>query len=150
MPWYRLLGVPLLLVISLTNLASHQLEQSHRRRVLADGAQASATLREPSGLEWVTVHWLDAHGHLRTGTAWTGKPFARLFREGKAPQQPVDIKYVDDPAVDPVVLAEAAERERVIQWWINADAGMALAMTILLTGGALSYLWFRYAPRREA
>jgi hypothetical protein len=41
-----------------------------------------------------------------------------------------------------VILAQAAERERVNAWWIRSDVGMGLAMAALLAWSALAAAWF--------
>ncbi len=145
-PLRCVLSVPLLLVISLAHLASHVREQNHRHEVVTHGTAAHALVRQPSGLEWVTVEWRDAAGRQRTGTAWTGKPFARLLKEGRGAST-VDIKYVDDAALEPVIVGEAAERERVNQWWIRSDTGVAVGMTLVLAWSVLVYFWFKRAPK---
>jgi hypothetical protein len=135
-----------MLVVSLTHLTSHMLEQGHRQRVMANGMSARAIVRQPSGHEWVTVDWRDAADRVRTGTAWTGKPFARLLKEGRGAQT-VDIKYAHDPALEPVIVSEAAERERANQWWIRVDTGMAVFCTIMVAWSVLVFFWFRSAPK---
>jgi hypothetical protein len=146
LPLQWVLGVPLMLVVGLSHLASHMVEQSHRQLVLANGTATRGSVRQPSGLEWVTVDWRDAAGRPRTGTAWTGKPFARLVKEGRAPAT-VDIRYLDAPAIEPVIVGEAAERERVNRWWLRADAGMVAIASGMLAWGALVFFWFSRAPK---
>jgi hypothetical protein len=145
-PWRWLLGVPLLLMFSLFDLASHLLEQNHRHHVLAKGTVASATVRAPSGLQWVTVQWNDAAGRSRVGSAWTGKPFARHIRESPQSMQAVEIKHIDSSS-ETVILSEAAERARINNWWIRANTGSIIVMMMLVGWGALTTLWFKRAPK---
>ena len=81
-----------------------------------------------------TVWWADA---------WTGKPFARLARAG----QDVAIKYVLESTLEPVILSEATERDRVNEWWIASNAAVAIAMAIIcaVIGGIV--LTARYRAR---
>ena len=125
-------GAPLLLIVVLFMLDGHLAEQRDRRLVLSSGQTASAIIHEPSGLEYVTVTWTDGAGRQRTSTAWTGKPFARQFRErqNKAAQREA-IEYVANTRVAPVILSEAAERQRVNTWWIYDSLGMALISGVL-------------------
>jgi hypothetical protein len=147
MEWGRLPGVLFLLIFSIWNIVSHRAEQNDRRRVLVGGTVARGVARRSTAVEEVSVEWVDSAGRHRHAWAWTGKPFARHLREdGK--DLAVDIKYVDDPAVDPVILSEAAERERVNQWWIRADSLMAAIASILLMQGAFNAL--RSWRRRNA
>lgn len=110
-------------VVSLYMVYSHLSERSERRLVLAEGRSALATAYEPSGLEYVTVRWTDSEGRNRFGTAWTRKRF--LEKTGRAPT-PVDIKYVSDSRIAPVILSEIAEREWVNTFWVYALPIMSL------------------------
>ena len=123
---WRLAGAPLLLIISLYGLYGHEMERQHRNDVLARGVEATARVVERTGVESVIVRWTDASGHERSAESWVGKPFAR---QGVGAN--VTIKYLpgDDP--EPVILSEATERERVNEWWIRADLGVATAMTLV-------------------
>jgi len=125
--WWVFFGVPVLLVISLYGLYSHGTERQHRHEVVTLGTQTTARVVKSSGIESVLVTWTDLGGRSQTAEAWTGKPFARLARAG----QDVAIKYVPKSTLEPVILSEAAERDRVNEWWIARDAWMALAMTII-------------------
>jgi hypothetical protein len=127
MSLWRIAGAPLLVIISLYGLAGHMLERRHRVEVVAHGREAEAQVVKSSGLESVLVKWTDSSGQHRTADAWTGKPFARQARAG----QRVAIRYDADQAMEPVILSEAAERERVNAWWISADLGVAIAMTVI-------------------
>ena len=144
--WQWAISVPLMLMLTLYHLGSHLLERHHRHLVLEVGKLAQAELRAPSGLEWVTVEWKDAAGRLHVGTAWTGKPFARHFRESRHLTRSVDIKYVDR-STETVILGEAAERDRVNDWWIKTSAGLTMVMMILLVWALLTTLWFWRVPR---
>ena len=125
-------GAPLLLILVLFMIDGHLAEQRDRRLVLSGGQTAFAVVHEPSGLEYVTVTWTDGAGRQRTSTAWTGKPFARQFRERRNnAEQQETIKYVADTRVAPVILSEAAERQRVNTWWIYDSLGMALISGVL-------------------
>ena len=125
-------GAPLLLIVVLFMLDGHLAEQRDRRLVLSSGQTASAIIHEPSGLEYVTVTWTDGAGRQRTSNAWTSKPFARQFREKRnKTEQREAIKYVADTRVSPVILSEAAERQRVNTWWIYDSLGMALISGVL-------------------
>ena len=149
MQWFSFLGAPLLLIWSLFDLGSHKLEQKRRHQVLIEGKEAQAVVRPPSGLQWVTIEWQDTAGRPRDGTGWTGKPFARRIREYRGVTETVEIKYLDDPAINPVILSEAPERERVNKWWIYTDMGMSTAMSILLGWSAFTFLWWRSAKRGD-
>jgi hypothetical protein len=125
--WWYFSGVPLLLVISLYGLYSHDTERQHRREVETHGTQTTGRVVKSSGIESVLVTWTDRDGRSQTADAWTGKPFARLARPG----QDVAIKYMPESTLEPVIMSEAAERDRVNEWWIARDAWVALAMTII-------------------
>jgi hypothetical protein len=125
--WWLFAGLPLLLLISLYGLYSHSLERMHRHEVMTHGAQTTARVVKSSGIESVLVTWTDLGGRLRTADAWTGKPFARLARTGES----VAIKYVSESMLNPVILSEAAERERVNEWSIVRNFWVAIAMTIV-------------------
>jgi hypothetical protein len=122
--WWAFSGVPLLLLISLNGLYSQGMERQHRHEVVTHGTQTTARVVKSSGIESVLVTWTDLGGRTRTADAWTGKPFARLARAG----QDVAIKYVPESMLEPVILSEAAERDRMNDWWIGGNAKVALAM----------------------
>jgi hypothetical protein len=139
--------MPLLLVFSLYHLSGHLSEQRRRDLVLAQGHEAQALVREPTGIEFVTVEWSDAGGRTRTGLAWTGKVFARQFRDGSAfSGQGVRIKYLDDAAVEPVIISQAAERQRVNNWWIYADGFVALWVALVCAAVGFAILRSRRSP----
>ena len=125
--WWVFSGVPLLLLIGLYGVYSHGMERQHRHEVVRHGVQTTARVVKSSGIESVLVTWTNLGGRSQTADAWTGKPFARLARAG----QDVAIKYVPESTLEPVILSEAAERDRVNDWWINANIAMAVAMTIV-------------------
>lgn len=53
--------------------------------------------------------------------------------------QSVQIKHIDDAAVEPVIISQAADRQRVNNWWIFANAFVAL-----LYRTCLRDIWLRY------
>jgi hypothetical protein len=124
---WRFAGAPLLLLISLYGLYSHGMERQHRHEVMTHGTQATARVVKSSGIESVRITWTNLGGRPQTADAWTGKPLARLARAG----QDVAIKYVPESTLEPVILSEAAERDRVNEWWIESNAWVAIAMTII-------------------
>ena len=123
---WRLTGAPLLLVVSLYGLYGHLTERAHRNNVLAHGTNAQARVIRSLGIDTVEVQWTDADGREHFATSWVGKPFARQAI-GKA----VAIKYLAAEAGHPVILSEAAERERFNSWWINSNLGVAGIMTTI-------------------
>jgi hypothetical protein len=125
---WRLAGAPLLLLISLYGLYGHVMERQHRRDVLAHGEEANARVVYSSGVESVVVAWTDATGRKRSAEAWVGKPFAR-----QGIGETVTIKYLPGVDAEPVILSEAAERERVNEWWIWTNLGVAIATALLCT-----------------
>jgi len=125
--WWVFSGVPLLLLIGLYGVYSHGMERQHRHEVVRHGVQTTARVVKSSGIESVLVTWTNLGGRSQTADAWTGKPFARLARAG----QDVAIKYVPESTLEPVILSEAAERDRVNEWCIARDAWVALTMTII-------------------
>jgi hypothetical protein len=142
--WWCLAGLPLLLLISLFGVYSHWMERQHRYEVLTHGTQANARLIKSSGPDSVLITWTDLTGRPRTVEAWTGKPFARLAHAG----QEVAIKYIPDSAVEPVILSEAAERDRVDAWWIGSNTWMATAMTIICA--VIGGIWLAEKYRTRA
>jgi len=124
---WRFIGAPLLLIVSLYGLYGSMVDRRDRNDVVVHGKAAQARVVQSSGLESVLVVWTDSAGARRTGQAWTGKPFARQAQAG----QEVAIKYKGDPALQPVILSQAPERERVNAWWTNANAAAAVAMTLV-------------------
>ena len=136
-----LLGAPILLAIGLSTFISHSHEKAHRHLVLAEGRDALAVVRGALGIEAVALEWTDASGHLRNAPAWTGKPFARQFRDSPlATAQTVQIKYLDDPNLGPVIISQAAERERVNNWWISSSIGLSTVAILVCAGLVLAYL----------
>ena len=133
--WWIFVGIPWLLVISLCLLYSHWMERQHRHEVMTHGVQTTARIIRSSSIESVRVTWADSGGRAEMADAWTGKPFARMARAG----QDVAIKYVPESMLDPVILSEAAERDRVNEWGIKSSAGVALIMTTIcvLIGGVV-------------
>jgi len=125
--FWRSAGAPLLLVISLYGLYGHVAEREHRHEIIAHGREAEARVLMSAGAESVLIEWDDSSGTRKMAATWTGKPFARLARPG----QGVAIKYDTASALEPVILSEVAERDRVNDWWINANIAMAVAMTIV-------------------
>jgi hypothetical protein len=89
-------------------------ERQHRNEVLARGKSAVATVQKQSSYESVVISWTDSTGETRTAEAMTGKAFARSapLPNHVSTRQRVDIRYVDDPSVNPVVLSEVVEREK--------------------------------------
>jgi hypothetical protein len=126
--WWRLAGAPLLLLISIYGLYGHVMERQHRHDVLARGEEAKARVVRSSGVESVVVAWTDASGRERSAETWVGKPFAR-----QGIGDTVTIKYLPGADIEPVILSEAAERERVNEWWIWTNLGVAVAMAVLCT-----------------
>lgn len=139
------LGAAVVLGASVYDLYGVTVERHNRELVLATGHDAQATVRRAAGIESVTIQWVDEAGRTRSADAATGKPFARQVREtpGFAGSE-VAIKYVDVPSVAPVILSEAAERERVNAWWFRASGGMAAVMAVL---GALGFAMFLVGRR---
>jgi hypothetical protein len=92
-------------------------EHRHRKEVLAHGKSAVAIVQKQSGKDSIVISWIDSDGRRRAAEALTGKQLARS--PPAAPPtvasnpQPVEIKYVDDPDIRPVVLSEVAEREQI-------------------------------------
>jgi hypothetical protein len=128
MSWWRLAGAPLLLLISFYGLYGHVMERQHRHNVLAHGVEAKARVVRSSGVESVVVTWTDAGGRERSAQTWVGKPFAR-----QGVGETVTIKYLPGAHSEPVIPSEAAERERVNEWWIRTNLGVAIAMALLCT-----------------
>jgi hypothetical protein len=120
-------GAPLLLLISLYGLYSHITERQHRHEVMTRGTQADARVVKSSGIVSVLVAWTDSTGRQTTAEAWTGKPFARSAGAGQA----VAIMYIPESTLEPVILSEASERERINEWWTTANIGLAIAMTMV-------------------
>lgn len=134
-------GAPILLAISLATGYAHLQEKIDRHIVLTEGRDAPALMRGALSTHSVAVEWMDAKGDVRTGQAWTGKPFARQFREqSPAAGKSVQIKYVDDPGLAPVIISEAAERERVNNWWISSSIGMSIVSSAICAALAFIYL----------
>jgi hypothetical protein len=125
--WWPFSGAALLLLISVYGLYSHRMERQHRHEVVTHGTQTNARVVKSSGIEAVLITWTDSAGRSQTADAWTGKPFARLAHTG----QNVAIKYLPKSTLEPVILSEAAERDRVNAWWIGSNTGVAIAMTII-------------------
>ena len=123
--WWVLAGPTLLLLFSIYGLYDHLAERSHRNDVLARGMQAQARVVRAFGYEGVVVQWTDDDGRERSATSWVGKPFARQSI-GKT----VTIKYLRGSTREPVILSEAAERERVNAWWVNQNLAMAGAAIV--------------------
>jgi hypothetical protein len=121
-----LAGIPFLLIISLCSLYWNLVEQKHRAVVLANGKDARASLQRVLNSESVIVDWRDSAGAPRTGQAYTGKPFARLFRD----RHDIAIKYDANFVLEPVILSEVAERDRVNRFWIMSDLWVAFTMTL--------------------
>ena len=139
------LGAGVVLGFSVFDLYGVTVERQNRDLVLATGHDAQATVRRAAGIESVTIQWVDEAGRTRSADAATGKPFARQVRETPGfPGSEVAIKYVDVPSVAPVILSEAAERERVNAWWFRASGGMAAVMGLL---GALGFAMFLVGRR---
>jgi hypothetical protein len=122
-----LAGIPFLLIISLCSLYWNLVEQRHRAEVLANGKDARASLQRILHVESVIVDWRDFAGASRTGQAYTGKSFARLLRD----RQNIAIKYDANFVLEPVILSEVAERDRVNRWMITADLWVAFAMALV-------------------
>src|SRR5262249_46765321 len=112
--------------ISLYGLYGHVMERQHRNDVLARGEEAKARVVRSSGVESVVVTWTDASGRERSAETWVGKPFAR-----QGVGNTVTIKYLPGADPEPVILSEAAERERVNEWWIRTNLGGAIATALL-------------------
>jgi hypothetical protein len=127
----RLLRFVPILAVCATNLVSHVSERHHREHVMTSGRDVAATVRAPTGLEWVTVHWTDAKGDVRVGTSWTGKPYARSVRDSALVSKVATIRYVDDRAIDPIIVTEVAERQRSNTFWVTADTGILFVATIM-------------------
>jgi hypothetical protein len=86
----------------------------------------------------VIVDWVSDSSHSRAGEAWTRKQGSgRLFVGQK-----VAIKYLDDPAVAPVILSEVAERE-----WAN-EFGLFFnpLITVVLTAAMIAGVAWVGAP----
>jgi hypothetical protein len=126
MSLWRLAGAPLLLLISLYGLYGHVMERQHRNDALARGEEAKARVVRSSGVESVVVTWTDSSGRERRAESWVGKPFAR-----QGVGDTVTIKYLPGADSEPVIVSEAAERERVNEWWIWTNLGVAVAMALL-------------------
>jgi hypothetical protein len=123
---WQLAGAPILLLISLYGRYGHVMERQHRSDALARGEEAKARVVRSSGVESVVVTWTDASGRERSAEAWVGKPFAR-----QGIGETVMIKYLPGADAEPVILSEAAERERVNEWWIRTNLGVAIATALL-------------------
>lgn len=124
---YNLLaGIPFLLIIGLCSLYWNLVEQKHRTEVLANGKAARASLQRVLGPESVIVNWRDFAGAPRTGQAYTGKSFARLLPN----QRDIAIKYDANFVLEPVILSEVAERDRVNRSWTNAGLWISFTMTV--------------------
>jgi hypothetical protein len=136
-------GVLIVLAVCLYSVWSHWSESERRLRVLSVGKPAEAIVRGFSGVDYVTVEWQDSSGRTRRATAWTGSSFPRTYRENPYPLQTttVDIKYVDEDAMEPVILGEAAERDRINTRWINNSIALAALMGITIIWGVLRHLW---------
>jgi hypothetical protein len=124
--WYFLVGPPLLLLIGLSGLYDHLTERSHRNDALARGTEAQARVAGKSGIESVLVEWTDADGRKNIADSWVGKPFAR-----RSVGETVAIKYLPGSRGAVVILSEAAERERVNAWWINANFAVVGTMSVV-------------------
>ena len=127
----RLFGAaPFCLLATLVLLYGHLSEQRARRLVLSEGLTASAMVRGPSDLQYVTVNWTDDAGRQRSGTAWTRKGFTRPLKAGAATPQ-LNIKYVSENNIDPVILSEVAEREWANKFSIYACSAMSLIFSLM-------------------
>jgi nitrate reductase NapE component len=114
------------LMFVLYPLPGHFVERQNRREVLAHGKEAVALVESSSGLQRVVISWSDLSGsnvRTRTGEAWTRKQVDGLQFVGTR----VAIKYIDDPAVMPVILSEVAARE-----WAN-EFGLYWSPLIAIT-----------------
>jgi hypothetical protein len=131
-------GAPIVLAISIWTIFAHVQERNHSHEVLAREIESTASAKSAPDVEAITLEWKDTAGRSRTAVAWTGKPFARQVRTGTIGHS-VRIKYVEDSSLEPVVLSEAAERERVNAWWITSSIGMSLVMALLCVGLGLAY-----------
>jgi hypothetical protein len=123
------------LIFVLYPLPGHFIERQNRREVLAHGKEAVALVENRAGLQLVVISWSDLSGsnvRTRTGEAWTRKQVGGLRFVGER----VSIKYVDDPAVRPVILSEVAERE-----WAN-EFGLYWnpLITITLVGALIGFV----------
>ena len=98
----------------------------HRVEVLANGKDARASLQRVLDNESVIVDWRDHAGAPRTGRAYTGKSFARAGN-----RQNIAIKYDANFVLEPVILSEASERDRINGWMITTSLWVASAMTLL-------------------
>jgi hypothetical protein len=122
-----LAGIPFLLIISLCSLYWNLVEQKHRAAVLANGKDARASLQRILHVESAIVDWRDFAGAPRTGQAYTGKSFARLLRD----RQDIAIKYDANFVLEPVILSQVAERDRVNRFWIMSDLWVAFTMMLV-------------------
>ena len=111
-------GLGLLLIVSLWELYGHVIERRHRHAVIAEGKEAIALVAKSSGLDSVILNWTDTDGRVRTGEARTrkqvsnGKPLVGAR---------VAIKFVVDPAYEPVILSEVDNREGANLFWIESN-----------------------------
>ena len=109
--------------------------------MLAHGAEAIALVESSSGLESVVLGWTDSASHARTGEAWTRKQVSGRRFVGNR----VAIKYVDDPAVKPVILSEVAARE-----WSNEFGLFWNPVLTVVLGGAMIWLMAVFGARSRS
>ena len=105
-------------------------ERHHRTEVLARGKSAVATVQHRYGVDSIVISWIDSDGRRRTNEALTGKQLAR------SPPQLVEIKYVDDSRIRPVVLSEVAERDRIENFYFYWNP-LFYALSGFVLAGAL-------------
>ena len=116
-------------------------EHQHRNEVLARGKSAVATVQKQSSYQSVVISWTDSTGKTRTAEAMTGKAFARSAARppptiASTPQR-VEIRYVDDPSINPVVLSEVAERERFDNFYFYWNPLFYVLGGLVLAGALL-------------
>jgi hypothetical protein len=97
-----------------------------------------------SGIESVVLQWADADGHKGIAESWVGKPFAQ-----RSVGDTVAIKYLPGSRREAVILSEAAERDRVNTWWINANLAVAGAMSIICTVFGIMVMSVRRSGRKS-
>jgi hypothetical protein len=120
------------LYVGLSPLPAHYAERANRHEVMAHGTETSALVEQSSGLEKVLVGWVDPNGHIHTGEAYTRKQVSGRSFVGKH----VGIKYLDDPAAQPVILSEVDEREWTNQFWLFLNP-----LILLVLSGVM--LWYQ-------
>jgi hypothetical protein len=122
-----LFGPPILLLASLYLLYGNVRERQQREDVINHGEEAQASIKRLPGRPGaVIIEWTARDYGLRTAEAWAGKSFLRDARPG----QLVTIKYIQNSAVEPVIVSELTTRERENRWLIRTSAGVAIAMVL--------------------